>query len=211
MNWVNILFSALISGSQQAAMARGPVGPGKKLRNSRIVAWIGVLVTLGGLAAAIWGTLDIASGLTSSSWEPVPGRISESQTVMIPNAYHESETPIVRYTYRVDGRQYAGKRVTFGRMAPADQVRQFAPGQPVAVYVDPEDPFNAVLIRGMTAGDAVFYGLLYSVLLLVGLLTCWMAARMRRDALAKLQPDDPQPVSLTADLSSQEESYNPYR
>jgi hypothetical protein len=211
MNWVSILFSALMSGSQQAAMASGPTGPGKKLRNSRIVAWIGVLVTLGGLAAAIWGAFDIAAGLTSSSWEPVPGRISESQTVIIPNAYHESETPIVRYTYRVEGRQYEGKRVTFGRMAPADQIRQFPPGKPVAVYVDPEDPSDAVLIRGMTADDAVFYGLLYSVLLLIGLLTCWMAAHMRRDASAKRQPGDPQPVSCTADLSSEEESYNPYR
>ena len=188
MNWIGFLFSGLQAVAQEVGTHRpAHPTPAKRLRNSRILAWVGMVVLLMGLGSGAWGAWEIGSGLASAAWPGVPGRITESSVVTVPGVHAETRHAIIRYEYRVGGRSYVGKRVSFrGGAAPERFVSKYRAGSRVTVYHEPEDPSNAALEVGMDGGDVVRIAAIAGFLPGMGLLVLWMAARMRRDALRKL-------------------------
>jgi len=213
MNWFSFLFSALQAGAQQAAI-RGDAQPEparKRLRNSRRLAWVGVVILLMGLGSGAWGAWEIGSGVASAAWPGVPGRITESGVVMVPGPYAETPHAIIRYEYRVGGRRYVGKRVSFrGKGDPERLASKYRAGARVTVYHDPDDPSNAALEVGMDWGDLVRMAVIAGALPGAGLLVLWMAARTRKDALCELGLLQPKQKASDSSLSELQDD-NPYR
>ncbi len=218
MNWVALLFSALQSASTQAALARhADPSARKKLRGSRVLAWVGAMLVLFGLGAVAWGVWEIRSGLASNGWPTAQGRIVESHTVEIPQPSGARWAPVIRYEYVAAGRRYVGKRVSF-RESPGTQSRseqfvaKYPYGRAVTVYYAPNDPGNAVLEPGMDTGACVRTAVLVSWPPGTGLLVLWLAARQRRSAMRELGllgPESPAPGMAAADLDDSRNPYSP--
>lgn len=106
------------------------------------------------------------------SWQPVPCEIVTSGVRT--HAGEDGSTYSVEalYRYRLGGREYVADRYQFlggassGRAAKAAAVERISAGAVTTCYVDPEDPFDAVIERGFTR-DYLF-GLLPLVFVLVG-------------------------------------------
>ena len=95
---------------QQLAQAGGvPLSHRKQLRNSKIVVWVGIVVSLMGTAMLAWGVMEISSALSSASWPSTSGRIVESNVVAIPGVYGaEKHSAIIRYVYVVGSTEHVG-------------------------------------------------------------------------------------------------------
>lgn len=111
-----------------------------------ITAVLGVVaLVLGALALALglWTAFTLWYALRSSAWRTVSGTVTESRVVSNRSAngmpgWHYA----VRYSFRLEGREYRGTRVRFGdfryftrRDAEAIASR-FEPGAAVTVHVD---------------------------------------------------------------------------
>jgi len=210
MNWLGFIFSGLQSAAQQTAM-HGPkhVPAAKRLRNSRILAWTGVVILLAGLGAVAWGVWEIASGLASASWPTVPGLITWSDGMTGPDPYTETKQTVIRYEYVVDGRIFTGTRVSFGIGGPPERLATRYPlGARVTVYHKPGDPSTAALEVGMDSGDCTRMAVLAGLPGLAGLFVLWISAGMRKDALLELGRLKPKPRERTIEELEED---NPYR
>lgn len=114
------------------------------------------------------------------SWNKIEGIITVSR-VDQPAAHVSDDlndaTPIIRYRYRAGGQELEGKAVAIGgepmmtRVLAGKLVGRFPVGAHVDVYVDPNDPKQALLepaeLRNVTAGIAftVVFGLIAAVLM----------------------------------------------
>lgn len=116
------------------------------------------------LAASLYGAVAGAwQAWRSAGYVEVPGVIldvgvsrSERRSGQSRSA-SSSRYLHVRYRYEVDGVSYEGNRLqpgTFG-MTSADSIKRFhgmfEVGKQVPVYVDPDDPERAVLVRGWSS------------------------------------------------------------
>ena len=88
------------------------------------------------------------------------------------------ERAVFAYSYEVDGKAYTGYRSTFGTPLgfgmglggiAAAQASQYAPGEAVDVWVDPDGPSNSVLRR--RAPSSMVLSVLGVALLVVGTLS----------------------------------------
>jgi hypothetical protein len=92
--------------------------------------------------------------LDSSGWTQVTGSVRSAEVKRGCGRQRDSYEVEIRYDYSVNGFEYRGSRVEFGRGYCGAQAgaREFAntylPGAAVAVYVDPADPARAVLLAG---------------------------------------------------------------
>lgn len=78
-------------------------------------------------------------------WTPVDGTIEH-----VALSSRRSTTLRVIYSYEVDGQRYRSARVASGAMSTAAKIaiaKRYKPGQPVTVYVDPDNPAAAVIER----------------------------------------------------------------
>jgi hypothetical protein len=85
----------------------------------------------------------------SVSWPQVPGTIV--QTVVSRNGVRT-----VIYQYAAGGRYFRSSRAAFGSVDSLTANRlseRYAPGQPVPVFVNPDDPSVAVLHPGLQGGN----------------------------------------------------------
>ncbi|WP_035665387.1 DUF3592 domain-containing protein [Bradyrhizobium sp. Ec3.3] len=116
----------------------------------------------------------------ATSWIAVEGVIIASD-VKAPSAYVSDDlddaTPLVRYRYRVGGREFESDRTRIGgtamttRTLAMRQAAQYPVGAVVDVHVDPKDPGNAVLdpsqVSNLSAQIAltVTFGIIAAVLI----------------------------------------------
>ncbi len=96
------------------------------------------------------------ASIRALSWETVPATVDE---VTLKRARKQAEKVTVRYRYQYRGGNHVGTRVWFG--IGSDNIGSFQQrmyddlsaakerGQSVPCYVDPNDPTNAVLFRGI--------------------------------------------------------------
>lgn len=116
------------------------------------------------LASSLGAALGAWQAWRSASYREVTGLMLETGTSRVerhsgPSRGTQSRSRYlhVRYRYDVDGVSYEGNRLqpgTFG-MTSADSLARFGArfeaGKPVPVYVDPDDPRTAVLVRGWSS------------------------------------------------------------
>lgn len=86
--------------------------------------------------------------------------------------------PSIRYTYSVDGKQFAGNRYRYGQMGTNDRsahriVASYPVGMQVEVHHDPNDPADAVLRAGLEGAD--LFGLMFMLPFNLAMLVLWAA------------------------------------
>lgn len=124
------------------------------------IAWLVLLgLFLSAFAAAL---ASMYEGWQSHSWQEVPGRITDQHSERARSKRGQTNQQRrdravylhLAYSYQVDGVDYEGDRIepgTFGMISAANQrayADRFPVGSEVSVYVDPQDPQRAVLVRG---------------------------------------------------------------
>jgi hypothetical protein len=137
-----------------------PEGVRKSLEAGAVFGFFALLTAIGAAVLAL-AVNDFAQARSSRSWTEVEG------VVLSPRA---GEAHVIRYAYVAGGRAHEGTRTRFATagLLPAKIARK-APGEPVEVLVDPENPRAAVLQPGgsalvfalfvLTSGALIFLGL----------------------------------------------------
>jgi hypothetical protein len=108
--------------------------------------------------------------LAIPQWPHTQGRVTSSSFMETWEAGH-TYTPIIKYTYEVDGTTYEGDAYTFVEMRTekkiaAEIVDALPQGLPVKVYYDPSKPSRAVLLPKNDPQTGVFSFLLATVTVL---------------------------------------------
>jgi len=107
-----------------------------------------------GLFVAGAGLEVVYRGYRSNDWPAAPGVIGQTWVVSTKGS-HATHTPKVRYSYRVNSREYESSRIKFGGCLTEDRaeatswVEAHEAGASVRVAYDPDDPSEAVLERGV--------------------------------------------------------------
>ena len=119
------------------------------------VGWVAAIFTLViGLGAVSSSLLLFRRLRQASAYLPVPGRIVERSVVgVLAGSGKSTYGPKVKYTYRVDGREYVNDRYAyFDRGVTLKKANQRLASIPdeVTVYVSPSDPTQAVIDRSGT-------------------------------------------------------------
>jgi hypothetical protein len=90
----------------------------------------------------------------------------------------------ILFAYQAQGREFRSNRYNFlggsssGRRGKAAIVQRFRAGTKGVCFVNPQDPFEAVLDRGFTGG--MWFGLIPGVFFVIGLAGIVSAVRRRR-------------------------------
>lgn len=171
---------------------KGPIdqSPRRLARDAR-TAW--VIMMLYGVLTLVIGGNDVAAALRVAAWPAVEGTIVSTavqpETVVDRRGQLTRYVAVVNFDYTVNGEVRRGNRAhvwsaldTFENPLLAEQaVRDYAPGQTVTVYYDPDQPSQAALSTeaGLSRGVIV---VALGGLLLVGGAIGWIVNRMRPHA-----------------------------
>jgi hypothetical protein len=154
---------------------RAPPAAFKSVFAFVVFAIFSVLVTFGEIS----GLQDQAA---SANWPNVPGAITHS---MVDRSGRRHSRAVVIYRYKVNGREYEGRRIRAGLWRMSDTlfrtsqsvVDEYPVGTNLPVYYNPAAPDRGVLRVGVTGRDwaeslgllAIVYGLtLFSLLDVIG-------------------------------------------
>lgn len=113
----------------------------------------------------LWSLFQLWGGLRSYRWPTVTGTVESTKVRegvtsatedTAPRHYFE---PRVRYTYQVDGKEYAGTRISYGGPPQYDEreeaeslLEDYALDRPVEVRYRPDRPWESVLRPGLSHG-----------------------------------------------------------
>lgn len=125
------------------------------------LGWLGLLLVIL-YSGALW------SGWRSTQWTEVAGTVLESR--LIETRQVRSTNPAYRaevvYRYQADGHEQRGTRVDFAGSSTVDRSgveeelrTRYVPGASVAVFVDPGDGTQAVLVPGVPPKAAILASL----------------------------------------------------
>lgn len=148
----------------------GMMPRGSRWANQASTSGLLVFVGLGwlGLALLVLYGQALWLGWRSSHWVEVEGsvlesRLVETRPVRSTNLSYRAD---VVYAYSAHGTEERGTRVDFAGSSTVDRAAvegelraRFAPGAKVAVYVDPADATQAVLVPGVPPKAAILVGL----------------------------------------------------
>lgn len=135
--------------------------------------------------------------VAARGWTPVPCRIETSGVKSHPGDDGATYSITVLYTYEVAGRETQGSRYGFlggsssGYEGKAAIVERLPPGTETTCWVNPQDPYDAVLERGFTPGFLFALIPLLFVLVGVGGAAGTLVGASRRRARAALGPGSP--------------------
>jgi hypothetical protein len=123
-------------------------------------AWIPPVVGLlcGGLL--IW--MSIVNGRkakASLAWPSAPGTVVSSVLVQDTTGEITTFTPVVTYTYVVNGQTLQCDRVGFSPTRNKKILAKYPKGNPVQVFFDPQHPSTAVLEKGGSTRVMMFVGI----------------------------------------------------
>jgi len=130
----------------------------------RIVPALGGLVAFGvPTGYFLW---QVWLSYRSRSWPSTTGRVllSERHWEFVPMSRTHLK-PRILYEYRVDGRRYTGRRVTFGGWLHTNVsvtgrvLNRYRPGSPVSVRYDPRKPSRCTLERRLSRIVWLFVGI----------------------------------------------------
>jgi hypothetical protein len=146
----------------------------------------GVVVLLLGLGVLAVNVPPVLASLRAAGWPETTATVTRSEVApkTEDSLRQELWTLTVRYTYTVDGTEYEGTEIRFGREPAyeteeiaADAAAAFALNATVPVYYDPETPARAVLVRE-TGVRAVYTVVAAAVLIGIGI---WLVRPSRRE------------------------------
>lgn len=166
----------------------------------RYMPWLGGLCLLTGPAIFLFLVLPILNDWHAAKhWEPVPATLLSVELKTRATRDGPAYEVVARYRYRYGGRERIGERVSlapggdgigdFQRRLAEELERAEARGDPVAVYVNPADPAEAVINRDLR------YGLLGTYLLFVLLLPVVGTGLLVAARSERVTPLDPSPAS----------------
>jgi hypothetical protein len=150
------------------------------------IAFFGLFFAAGSGMLYFMTLRPLGSVLLARNWDETPCRIVSSDV----EAGSDGDTfkIVIRYTYDYDGRAWTSERYNFmfdmyssGRAGKQQAVRNYPPGRQAVCYVNPGNPSEAVLNRGLTAD--MWWGLFPLPFFLVGaggLLACTGVIRFNR-------------------------------
>ena len=182
---------------------RTPQDPKTLLRNSKVLRAVSLMLVGVGGAIAVLAHRHVKAGESSAGWRPTEGVIVESYVVEIPSGQYgvNNYAAIIRYDYSVGGAACRCNKVSY-KHTPLDRkgsqrlADRYPVGRRVTVYYNPANPAQAALEVGVSRGTYLWMYGGAAFLPAMALLVWWMAGRMRKQALAKLQP--PQDIFPTA-------------
>ena len=121
---------------------------------------------------------ELLKSIASRRWQKVPGQVLSCEVELRSTNRKNLYVPHVSYSYNLNGKQYQSQSFTFlGTSGGAggsgfawqveERVEPFPPGSTVTVYVNPNDPSDAVLIPGVHWSQ--YAGLIFISLLCLGI------------------------------------------
>ncbi|MFP2928803.1 DUF3592 domain-containing protein [Pyxidicoccus sp. 3LG] len=137
-----------------------------------VLSTISVILGVTGLGVFVWGFLRMRKTARTRSWPTTQGTIRSSRVTsrdapVLPDDSSDDDAstprtqrlyrPEVEYTYTVGRQTYTGTQLGFDvvEVSSQEQARahaaRYAPGSPVTVFHDPEDPGQALLEPGIQA------------------------------------------------------------
>jgi hypothetical protein len=142
--------------------------------SSRAVGGIvfGIFILLGGVMFYFLTVRTYLRVQAARNWNETPCVVVSSEVRTHHSDDGDTYSVYIVYEYEVRGQTYRADRYDFmggsssGRASKRDIVRQHPPGRKTICYVNPDDPSDAVLVRGFVLNMLI--GLLPLVFLLVG-------------------------------------------
>jgi hypothetical protein len=129
-------------------------------------------IGLGFFAIFIW---KLRKTRRAMSWPTVSGRIVSSAVVKSGRGEDTEYQPAIRYEYQVNGKSFGSDVCRFGFEDGATEgeseqaVGQYPAGRTVSVYVNPDEPAEAVLEPGLTGSSTRSYVVVGTVFFGMGL------------------------------------------
>ena len=152
-----------------------------------IFTWVFTIIWCGGsFVATVFIGGAIIADLGTSEWTPVDGVVTDSGVDVSYSTDSEGGDSTtyclwVEYEYVFENRSYDGDMVSYSKdnscsSSDGNADQDYPPGENITVYVNPENPDEAVLQSGWAGVDRFI--LLFSVFPLVGVFLLWAAIRM---------------------------------
>jgi len=152
----------------------------------RTPAWIGRIFPfpflIGGFTLLFLGSREVIDGISSKGWPQAEGVINESRVAVGSRSGKErtSYSPEINYTYSFQGDTHYSDRILFGSVSfgtllksskrrSDEWVAAYPAGKSVMVAVNPTDPAQSTLVKGMHP-TSLFQPAIGLAFLLVGLL-----------------------------------------
>lgn len=145
---------------------------------------IGLALLMTGLLGVVsYGVLPILDAARSNDWQPVEASIeSVALSPAVPGFHPQLETVEIRYAYTVDGEVRAGTRYDphggqYAMPQGAEVLASLKTSPRITVWVDPEEPQDAMVLRGVRlpvllfAVPALGLALAGGLMLFVGMLS----------------------------------------
>jgi hypothetical protein len=118
------------------------------LNPPRLAPWCWILLTVLAVAATIACVLSVMTGIRALWW--VEAKAKMIQCDVVPDS-EGVEGLTVRYAYAYNGESYTGNRFGFFDGAPKTKWSEdYQAGREVAVFINPQNPSEALLRREMT-------------------------------------------------------------
>jgi Protein of unknown function (DUF3592) len=155
--------------------------------------FLGVVLVIGGPVFSIYFLPRLLEGRASENWPTAKGKITQADLVEIQDITGLHFETKVRYTFKVDGKEFSGDRLKIGGKSTNEQDakadhRRYERAREIEVRYNPSDPSRSTLETGATTGNLILVAavgpaiLLFGVLLLgVGILMT-LLARNRESA-----------------------------
>lgn len=127
--------------------------------------------------------------LAATRYPSTIGAVSHSEVKEHSDGDGSTYRPEIKYLYRVGEREYTGDRYRYGQMASGDRhahrvVNAHPVGRELAVYYNPADPADAVLLTGLEGSDLFLAVFLtpFNMIMLAGWWVCgrWLRTRFWR-------------------------------
>ncbi len=135
-----------------------------------VAVFAGVFLTIGWVFYNT-GLENVALGEESLEWPHVEGKVISSRVNVSKGTgtKQDSYTPMVTYTFTVNGSAYEGDQVAFGALydgrTAGQTVSRYQKGKTVKVFYDPEDPNVSVLEPGAEQASNLYhaFGLIFLI------------------------------------------------
>lgn len=151
-----------------------PISSGGTSRKPRGVAIVGgaIFALVGGTLLFSWFIPTLSRSLASAKWKETPCTVISSRVKSHSNSDGTTYSVDIFYRYTVDGKEYKSNAYNFlggsssGRGSKEKVVASYPQGSQRVCYVNPDNPGDAVLKRGV--GWEILFGLIPLVFLGVG-------------------------------------------